>query len=105
VQETAKRVLALVIDPETPEIHAAPKAPPLGKPQYTRWVKQAMYACGNPADDPHRYRTWTRRDGNKAHDLFVLPLCRAHHVNYIGTLWLSKPNMAVRPLLFRFLER
>jgi hypothetical protein len=98
VQETAKRVLALKVDPETPEsFMLRPKRRRWENPTYTRWVKaQQCACCNNPADDPHHVIGHGQGGmGTKAHDLFVLPLCRAHHDELHRTLWLSKPNMAV----------
>lgn len=82
VQETAKRVLALKVDPETPEsFMLRPKRRRWENPTYTRWVKaQRCACCNNPADDPHHVIGHGQGGmGTKAHDLFVLPLCRAHH--------------------------
>jgi hypothetical protein len=82
VQETAKRVLALKVDPETPEsFMLRPKRRRWENPTYTRWVKaQQCACCNNPADDPHHVIGHGQGGmGTKAHDLFVLPLCRAHH--------------------------
>ncbi|TCW43544.1 uncharacterized protein DUF968 [Phytobacter diazotrophicus] len=82
VQETAKRVLALKVDPETPEsFMLRPKRRRWENPTYTRWVKaQRCACCNNPADDPHHIIGHGQGGmGTKAHDLFVLPLCRAHH--------------------------
>ena len=82
VQETAKKILALRIDPETPEsFMLRPKRRRWENPTYTRWVKaQRCACCNNPADDPHHIIGHGQGGmGTKAHDLFVLPLCRAHH--------------------------
>lgn len=82
VQETTKKILALRIDPETPEsFMLRPKRRRWENPTYTRWVKaQRCACCNNPADDPHHVIGHGQGGmGTKAHDLFVLPLCRAHH--------------------------
>lgn len=82
VQETAKKVLALKIDPETPEsFMRRPKRRRWENEKYTRWVKAQTCACCNqPADDPHHIIGHGQGGmGTKAHDLFVIPLCRAHH--------------------------
>lgn len=82
VEETAKKILALRIDPETPEsFMLRPKRRRWENPTYTRWVKaQRCACCNNPADDPHHVIGHGQGGmGTKAHDLFVLPLCRAHH--------------------------
>jgi len=82
VQEKAKKVLALNVDPETPEsFMLRPKRRRWTNEKYTRWVKQQPCACCNQqADDPHHI-TGLGLGGmaTKAHDLFVIPLCRAHH--------------------------
>ncbi len=82
VQEKAKRVLALKVDPETPEsFMLRPKRRRWTNDKYTRWVKHQTCACCNQtADDPHHI-TGLGLGGmaTKAHDLFVIPLCRAHH--------------------------
>ncbi|RJT12818.1 DUF968 domain-containing protein [Rahnella inusitata] len=80
--ENIKPVLALAIDPETPESYLLrPKRRRYENTKYTQWVKrQPCCACGNGSDDPHHIA------GNgfggmatKAHDLFVIPLCRRCH--------------------------
>jgi len=49
--------------------------------KYTRWVKsQSCMCCGQSADDPHHIIGYGQGGmGTKAHDLFVIPLCRKHH--------------------------
>ena len=51
--------------------------------KYTRWVKtQQCCGCGSPADDPHHIINsglGLGGVGTKAHDLFVIPLCRRCH--------------------------
>lgn len=49
--------------------------------KYTRWVKtQKCCGCNKPADDPHHVINHGLGGmGTKAHDLFVLPLCRRCH--------------------------
>ncbi|PBI78946.1 endonuclease [Rahnella victoriana] len=77
-----KPVLALAIDPETPESFLRiPKRRRYENAKYTQWVKrQPCCACGNGADDPHHI-TGNGFGGmaTKAHDLFVIPLCRRCH--------------------------
>ena len=80
--ETAKQVLRLRIDPESPEsFMRKPKRRRWVNEKYTRWVKsQRCACCGKPADDPHHIIGYGQGGtGTKAHDIFVIPLCRAHH--------------------------
>ncbi|MDR3431068.1 MAG: DUF968 domain-containing protein [Rouxiella aceris] len=80
--EKVKPILALVIDPDTPESYMLrPKRRRYENPKYTQWVKrQPCCGCGNQADDPHHI-TGNGFGGmaTKAHDLFVIPLCRRCH--------------------------
>lgn len=108
VQETAKRVLALKVDPETPEsFMLRPKRRRWENPTYTRWVKaQRCACCNNPADDPHHVIGHGQGGmGTKAHDLFVLPLCRAHHdeLHRDPAAFEAKYGSQLT-LLFRFLD-
>ncbi|MBF7954547.1 DUF968 domain-containing protein [Rahnella victoriana] len=77
-----KPVLALAIDPETPESYLRiPKRRRYENTKYTQWVKrQPCCGCGNGSDDPHHI-TGNGFGGmaTKAHDLFVIPLCRRCH--------------------------
>ncbi len=80
--EQAKPVLALAIDPETPEsLMLRPKRRRWVNEQYTRWVKtQPCEGCGNTADDPHHISGHGLGGmGTKPHDAFVIPLCRQCH--------------------------
>ena len=109
VQETAKRILALKVDPETPEsFMLRPKRRRWENPIYTRWVKaQQCACCSNPADDPHHLIGHGQGGmGTKAHDLFVLPLCRAHHdeLHRDPVAFEAKYGSQLE-LLFRFLDR
>ena len=82
VQEKAKKVLTLTVDPESPEsFMLRPKRRRWKNEKYTRWVKvQPCACCGKQADDPHHLTGHGQGGmGTKAHDLFVLPLCRTHH--------------------------
>ncbi|HBD1141233.1 TPA: phage tail tape measure protein [Escherichia coli] len=82
IQDKAKKVLALKVDPESPEsFMLRPKRRRWVNEKYTRWVKtQPCACCGKPADDPHHLIGHGQGGmGTKAHDLFVLPLCRKHH--------------------------
>jgi len=108
VQETAKKILALRIDPETPEsFMLRPKRRRWENPTYTRWVKaQRCSCCNNPADDPHHVIGHGQGGmGTKAHDLFVLPLCRAHHDElHRDPVAFEAKYGSQLTLLFRFLD-
>jgi hypothetical protein len=108
VQETAKKILALRIDPETPEsFMLRPKRRRWENPTYTRWVKaQQCVCCKNPADDPHHLSDMDKEGWEPKPMIYSCCRCAEHiTTNFIGTLWLSKPNMAVSlTLLFRFLD-
>lgn len=82
VQEKAKKIVAMKVDPETPESFILkPKRRRWVNEKYTRWVKAQPCACCNKqADDPHHLIGHGQGGmGTKAHDLFVIPLCREHH--------------------------
>ncbi|WP_333780296.1 DUF968 domain-containing protein, partial [Escherichia coli] len=82
MQDKAKKVLALKVEPESPEsFMLRPKRRRWVNEKYTRWVKtQPCACCGKPADDPHHLIGHGQGGmSTKAHDLFVLPLCRKHH--------------------------
>lgn len=82
VQEKAKKIVAMKVDPETPEsFMLKPKRRRWVNEKYTRWVKaQPCVCCNKPADDPHHLIGHGQGGmGTKAHDLFVIPLCREHH--------------------------
>ena len=78
----AKSVVNIQVDPESPEsLMLRPKRRRWVNEKYTRWAKaQLCVCCGKPADDPHHLIGYGQGGmGTKAHDLFVIPLCRAHH--------------------------
>ncbi|MEC5321562.1 DUF968 domain-containing protein [Brenneria populi subsp. brevivirga] len=80
--EQVKPVISLVEDEEPPAGYMLrPKLKRLECEKYTRWVKsQPCACCGAPADDPHHVIGYGLGGmGTKAHDLFVIPLCRSHH--------------------------
>nr|WP_283946064.1 DUF968 domain-containing protein [Kosakonia sp. R1.Fl] len=109
VEKVAKQVLALRIDPETPEsFMLRPKRRRWENEKYTRWVKaQQCMCCNNPADDPHHLIGHGNGGmGTKAHDLFVIPLCRAHHdALHADTVAFEEKYGSQLVLLFRFLDR
>jgi len=80
--ESIKPILAIAIDPETPEsFMLRPKRRRWVNSNYMQWAKrQPCCGCGNQADDPHHIIGngfgWM---ATKAHDLFVIPLCRRCH--------------------------
>jgi len=109
VEEVAKQVLALRIDPETPEsFMLRPKRRRWENEKYTRWVKsQQCMCCNNPADDPHHLIGHGQGGmGTKAHDLFVIPLCRAHHDElHADTVTFEEKYGSQLVLVFRVLDR
>ncbi|MGT6329409.1 DUF968 domain-containing protein [Escherichia coli] len=75
---------------------------------YTRWVKtQPCACCGKPADDPHHLIGHGQGGmGTKAHDLFVLPLCRKHHDElHADTVAFEEKYGSQLELIFRFIDR
>ncbi|RCX00563.1 MULTISPECIES: DUF968 domain-containing protein [Kosakonia] len=109
VEEVAKQVLALCIDPESPEsFMKVEKYRRWENPVWTRWVKsQQCMCCYNPADDPHHIIGHGFGGmGTKVHDLFVIPLCRAHHdAVHADTVAFEEKYGSQLELLFRFLTR
>lgn len=80
--EQVKPIIALAFDEDPPAGHMLrPKLKRLECEKYTRWVKSQQCACcGALADDPHHVIGYGLGGmGTKAHDLFVIPLCRRHH--------------------------
>lgn len=109
LEETAKQVLALKIDPETPEsFMLRPKRRRWVNEQYTRWVKsQPCEGCGNQADDPHHIIGYGQGGmGTKAHDLFVIPLCRRCHDELHRDMRTFEQEHDTQPeMLLRVLDR
>ncbi len=104
-----KKILGLRVDPETPEsFMLRPKRRRWVNESWTRWVKsQQCVCCNKPADDPHHLIGHGQGGmGTKAHDLFVLPLCRAHHDElHADTVAFEEKHGSQLELLFRFLDR
>ena len=78
------------------------------KEKYTRWVKtQQCMCCNNPADDSHHLIGHGQGGmGTKAHDLFVIPLCRRHHDElHADPVAFEAKHGDQLVLLFRFLDR
>ncbi|MCS2155490.1 DUF968 domain-containing protein [Scandinavium sp. H11S7] len=109
VQEKAKKVLSLKVDDESPEsFMLRPKRRRWVNEKYTRWVKsQACVCCNKPADDPHHIIGHGMGGmGTKAHDLFVIPLCRAHHDELHADTMAFEANYGSQvELWFRFIDR
>ncbi|KMK08162.1 hypothetical protein ABW06_24790 [Pluralibacter gergoviae] len=109
LQEKAKKVLALNVDPETPEAFMLkPKRRRWVNEKYTRWVKsQQCVCCNQPADDPHHIIGHGMGGmGTKSHDLFVIPLCRAHHdALHADTVAFEEKYGSQVELWFRFIDR
>ncbi|MCI3571521.1 DUF968 domain-containing protein [Escherichia coli] len=63
--------------------------------------------CGMPADDPHHLIGHGQGGmGTKAHDLFVLPLCRKHHDElHTDTVAFEEKYGSQLELIFRFIDR
>ncbi|WP_065806523.1 DUF968 domain-containing protein [Klebsiella pneumoniae] len=104
-----KKILALRVDTETPEsFMLRPKRRRWVNEQWTRWVKSQLCVCCNKqADDPHHLIGHGQGGmGTKAHDLFVLPLCRAHHDElHADTVEFEQKYGSQLELIFRFLDR
>lgn len=109
VEEAVKQVLALKVDPETPEsFMLRPKRRRWQSEKYTRWVKsQPCACCGKTADDPHHLIGYGQGGmGTKAHDLFVIPLCRAHHDELHAEVGAFEAKYGTQPeLLLKTLDR
>lgn len=109
LQEKAMKVVTVKVDPESPEsFMLRPKRRRWENEKYTRWVKtQQCSCCNNPADDPHHLIGHGQGGmGTKAHDLFVIPLCRAHHDElHADPVAFEAKYGDQLVLLFRFLDR
>lgn len=109
LQEKAKKIVAVKVDPDTPEsFMLKPKRRRWENEKYTRWVKsQQCMCCNKPADDPHHLIGHGQGGmGTKAHDLFVIPLCREHHDElHAGPVAFEAKYGDQLTLLFRFLDR
>ncbi|MEG2269161.1 MAG: DUF968 domain-containing protein, partial [Acinetobacter sp.] len=109
VQEKAKKVLTLKVDPESPEsFMLRPKRRRWVNETYTRWVKtQLCECCRRPADDPHHIvGHGMGGTATKAHDLFVIPLCRECHDELHADVPAFEQKHGTQPeLLLRFMDR
>lgn len=108
-EPVAEAVLRLQADPESPESYMLrPKRRRWENNRYTGWVKhQACLGCRKPADDPHHITGYgLGGTATRAHDLFVIPLCRAcHDWLHADTGAFEAKNGTQLELLFRFLDR
>jgi len=106
--QEVKRIITLQADPESPEsFMLRPKRRRWENAKYTRWVKSQPCACCNmQADDPHHIIGYGQGGmGTKSHDLFVIPLCRAHHDELHRDVRAFKAKYGSQiVLLFRFLD-
>lgn len=106
--QVVKKIISLRTDSESPEsFMKRPKRKRWESEKYTRWVKsQSCVCCGSQADDPHHIIGHGQGGmGTKAHDLFVIPLCRAHHDELHRDPKLFESNYGSQvELLFRFLD-
>ncbi|MCI1899273.1 MAG: DUF968 domain-containing protein [Enterobacter sp.] len=109
LQEKVKKIVAVKVDPETPEsFMLRPKRRRWENEKYTRWVKtQPCVCCNRQADDPHHLIGHGQGGmGTKAHDLFVIPLCREHHDALHADLVAFEAKYGDQlTLLFRFINR
>ena len=109
LQEKVKKIVAVKVDPESPESFLLrPKRHRWVNEKYTRWVKsQTCVCCNKPADDPHHLIGHGQGGmGTKAHDLFVIPLCRGHHDElHADPVAFEAKHGDQLVLLFRFLDR
>lgn len=103
------QVLALRAEPESPEsFMLRPKRRRWENKIYTRWVKaQPCECCRRPADDPHHIiGHGMGGTATKAHDLFVIPLCRECHDELHADLAAFEQKHGTQlELVFRFLDR
>lgn len=109
VQEEVTPVLKLAADPESPEsFMLRPKLRRWENQGYTRWVKtQPCEGCRRPADDPHHIiGHGMGGTATKAHDLFVIPLCReCHDELHKDVAAFERKHGTQLELVFRFLDR
>lgn len=109
VQEKAKKILTLSVDPESPEsFMLRPKRRRWVNETYTRWVKtQLCECCRRPADDPHHIvGHGMGGTATKAHDLFVIPLCReCHDELHADVPAFEQKHGTQLELLLRFMDR
>ncbi|EEC7407848.1 DUF968 domain-containing protein [Escherichia coli] len=109
ISPQSKPVVSIAVDPESPESFIKrPKRRRWTNEKYTRWVKaQPCACCGKPADDPHHLIGHGQGGmGTKAHDLFVLPLCRKHHDELHADIVAFEEKYGSQlELIFHFIDR
>ncbi|MBL5919809.1 DUF968 domain-containing protein [Lelliottia amnigena] len=109
LQEKVKKIVSLKVNPESPESFLLrPKRHRWVNDKYTRWVKaQPCVCCNQQADDPHHLIGHGQGGmGTKAHDLFVIPLCREHHDElHADPVAFEAKYGDQLTLLFRFIDR
>ncbi|WHP32821.1 DUF968 domain-containing protein [Trabulsiella odontotermitis] len=107
--EEPPKVLTLAADPESPEsFMLRPKRRRWVCKPYTDWVKtQPCSGCQRPADDPHHIiGHGMGGTATKAHDLFVIPLCRECHDELHADVSVFEQKHGTQlELLFRFLDK
>jgi hypothetical protein len=107
--EEPPTVLTLAADPESPQsLMLLPKRRRWICKPYTDWVKtQPCSGCQRPADDPHHIiGHGMGGTATKAHDLFVIPLCRVCHDElHADVAAFEQKHGTQLELLFRFLDR
>ncbi|MCW2485954.1 DUF968 domain-containing protein [Candidatus Symbiopectobacterium sp. NZEC127] len=106
--EKIKPILKLAIDNEPAAgFMLRPKLKRWECEKWTRWVKtQKCCGCGNPSDDPHHIIGHGQGGmGTKAHDFFVIPVCRHCHdaIHKDRNAWEEEHGSQVE-LLFHFLD-
>ena len=109
IQPQQKALVSITVDPESPEsFMKRPKRRRWINEKYTQWVKtQPCACCGKPADDPHHLIGHGQGGmATKAHDLFVIPLCRiCHDELHADVRGFEKKHGSQLKLVFRFLDR
>ncbi|WP_317180066.1 DUF968 domain-containing protein [Lelliottia amnigena] len=109
LQDKVKKIVSVKVNPESPESFLLrPKRQRWVNDKYTRWVKaQPCVCCNQQADDPHHLIGHGQGGmGTKAHDLFVIPLCREHHDElHADPVAFEAKYGDQLVLLFRFLDR
>ncbi|WP_411899735.1 DUF968 domain-containing protein, partial [Salmonella enterica] len=108
MQGEGRKGRAVKVDPDVPEfLMLRQKRRRWVNEKYTRCVKtQPCACCGKHADDPHhRIGHGQGGMGTKAHDLFVLPLCRKQQDElHSDTVSLKAKYGSQRALIVRFIE-
>ncbi|WP_321206130.1 DUF968 domain-containing protein [Limnobaculum sp. M2-1] len=108
-EQLDKPVIKITGDEEPPQsFMLRPKLKRWECEKYTKWVKtQACSGCGAGADDPHHIIGHGQGGmGTKAHDLFVIPLCRrCHDALHADVGEWERDHGSQVELFFRFIDR